>query len=118
MRRIKTYVEGFDEILNGGIPHGSVVLIAGTTGTMKSSFAYSILYNNARHGIKALYLALQHSEKNLLAQMENFGMPYEKVAGSLYILDRYKLQEGIEKYFKKTFFDTLLEHLLLLKQDF
>ncbi|MDI6856474.1 MAG: ATPase domain-containing protein [Candidatus Thermoplasmatota archaeon] len=116
--RIKTYVEGFDELLSGGIPHGSVVLISGTTGTMKSSFAYSILYNNARYGTKALYLALQQSEKNLLAQMENFGMTYENVAGSLYILDRYKIREGIEKHFKKTFFDTLLEHLLLLKQDF
>jgi KaiC/GvpD/RAD55 family RecA-like ATPase len=118
MARIKTYIEGFDEILNGGIPQGSVVLISGTTGTMKSSLAYSILYNNARNGTKGLYLSLQHSEKNLLAQTENFGMPYQKVAGSLYIVDRYKLQEGVEKYFKKTFFDTLLEHLLILKQDF
>lgn len=118
MQRIKTYVEGLDEKLQGGIPAGSVVLISGTTGTMKSSFAYNILYQNALQGIKGMYLALQQTEKNILNQMKNFGWGYDKVAGSLYILDRYKLQEGVEKYFRKTFLDTLLDHLLLLKQDF
>jgi len=46
-RRIKTYIEGFDEYLNGGIPEGHVIIIAGTSGAMKTSLAWNILYYNA-----------------------------------------------------------------------
>ena len=35
--RLKTYIEGFDRALEGGIPQGHIVLMAGTPGTMKSS---------------------------------------------------------------------------------
>ena len=45
---VKTYIEGFDEKLQGGIPKGSVVLLVGQPGTMKSSVAYNMLYNGAR----------------------------------------------------------------------
>ncbi len=116
--RVKTHIDGFDDVLNGGIPKGSIVLISGTTGTMKSAFAYSVLYNNAVLGTKCVYVALQQNEKNLLLQMENFGWVFENARGSLYILDRHKLQEGLDKVYRKTFLDTLLEHLVLLKQDF
>jgi KaiC/GvpD/RAD55 family RecA-like ATPase len=50
MRSFKTYIRGFDEEIEGGIPQGHVVLVAGPPGTMKSSLAYSILYNNALNG--------------------------------------------------------------------
>ncbi|MDI6916463.1 MAG: ATPase domain-containing protein [Thermoplasmatales archaeon] len=118
MKGIKTYVEGFDKIVDEGMPAGSVILITGTSGSMKSSFAYYILYKNALKGKKGVYVALQQNEKNINQQMENFGWKTENVKGDLYILDRYKLQEGIEMLYKKTFMDILLEHLLLLKQDF
>ena len=47
VNRVKTYVKGLDEVMEGGIPEGSVVLVAGKPGTMKSSFAFNILYHNA-----------------------------------------------------------------------
>ena len=46
MDRLKTYVEGFDDALGGGIPRGSIVLVAGTPGTMKTALTFSILYEN------------------------------------------------------------------------
>jgi KaiC/GvpD/RAD55 family RecA-like ATPase len=45
MERIKTYIDRLDEQVEGGIPKGSISLICGVAGCMKSSFAYSILYN-------------------------------------------------------------------------
>ena len=45
--RIRTFVRGLDERLEGGVPKNSVVLIAGKAGSMKSSFCFSILYNQA-----------------------------------------------------------------------
>jgi RecA/RadA recombinase len=59
MERIKTYIDRLDEQLEGGIPKGSISLICGVAGCMKSSFAYSILYNNAVVGDKkGLYITL------------------------------------------------------------
>jgi circadian clock protein KaiC len=73
--KIKTYVEGFDEELGGGIPENHVVLAAGTPGTMKSSILYSILYNNGKEeGRKGLYVSIEESKKSLLRGMANLGM--------------------------------------------
>ena len=41
IKRIPLHIEGFDEQLGGGIPEGHVCLMAGTSGTMKSSTAFT-----------------------------------------------------------------------------
>src|SRR5207247_8190831 len=58
--RVRTFVEGLDSSLEGGIPWGHLVLIEGSPGTMKSSLAFSILLQNAaREGLHCLYLSLE-----------------------------------------------------------
>src|SRR2546426_801698 len=74
MDRLKTYVEGFDEALGGGIPRGSLVLVAGTPGTMKTALTFSILYENVKAGSKALYITLEESQEDLRAAMTDLGM--------------------------------------------
>lgn len=86
--RIKTFVKGFDEEIDNGVPPGSVVLVSGLAGTMKSSLAYYILYNNAKKQNKrGLYITLEQTETSLLAQMEHMGMPHEEVADKLLVVD-------------------------------
>ncbi len=73
--RVRTFVRGLDEKMEGGIPKGSVNLICGTAGTMKSSLAYSILYHNAlRAGIPGLYVTLEQDPRSLLIHMEKLNM--------------------------------------------
>ncbi|MBI4344381.1 MAG: AAA family ATPase [Euryarchaeota archaeon] len=72
--RVKTYIGGMDKHLEGGVPEGSVVLICGTPGTMKSSLAYSILYNNAKEGRKGIYITLEQDSASLTKQMEKLHM--------------------------------------------
>jgi KaiC/GvpD/RAD55 family RecA-like ATPase len=75
MKKIKTYIEGFDEVLGGGIPEGHVVLMCGTPGTMKTSLAYSIMYENAkRDGRKGLYISLEESYEGLKGAMLDLAM--------------------------------------------
>src|SRR5439155_60364 len=73
MDRLKTHVEGFDEALGGGIPRGSIVLVAGTPGTMKTALTFSILYENVKAGSKALYISLEESQEDLRASMTELG---------------------------------------------
>lgn len=73
--RVRSFVRGLDEKMEGGIPKGSVNLICGTAGTMKSSLAYSILYHNAlKAGIAGLYVTLEQDPRSLLMHMEKLNM--------------------------------------------
>ena len=75
MNKIKTYIDGFDKVLGGGIPQGHVVLICGTPGTMKTSVTYSIMYENASQDErKGLYISLEESYLGLKGAMLDLGM--------------------------------------------
>lgn len=52
--RIKTGVRNLDEILNGGIPSGSLVVIAGTPGAGKTILSQQIVFRNTSPKKKAL----------------------------------------------------------------
>ncbi len=92
MDRVKTYVEGFDDALGGGVPKGHVVIVSGSPGTMKTSVTFSILYNNVKNGgSKGLYISLEDSQEDLKGAMEDLGM--NGVDGmELYILDVSKIR--------------------------
>jgi len=91
MDRLQTHVEGFDEALGGGIPRGSIVLVAGTPGTMKTALTFSILYENVKAGSKALYVSLEESQEDLRASMAELGMTGLD-AMELYVLDIGKIR--------------------------
>ena len=70
----RTYITGFDKVLEGGIPRGHIVLLTGAPGTMKSSLGYSILYHNAiKAGIPGAYISLEQNRESLMFQMERLG---------------------------------------------
>ena len=75
--RVRTFVEGFDPALEGGIPAGHVVLLAGPSGSMKTSLALSVLHHNRREGTKGLYISLEEGRESLLRTMERLGMTPE-----------------------------------------
>jgi KaiC/GvpD/RAD55 family RecA-like ATPase len=72
--RVQTYIEGFDNKIGGGVLKGHVVLLAGTPGTMKSSIALSMLYNNVKkRGVNVLYVSIEESKESLLTAMNMLG---------------------------------------------
>ena len=86
--RVRTFVEGLDEILEGGIPRGHVVLIEGAPGTMKSSLGFSIIVQNAvQEELHGLYLSLEERASSLLKQVGGLGLPLKVPKGSLVVLD-------------------------------
>lgn len=86
--RVKTYVEGLDDLMDGGIPWGHVVLVQGTPGTMKSSFGFWILLNNAiQEGRHCLYVTLEERPESLLRQMASLGFNVNVTKGSLVFVD-------------------------------
>jgi KaiC/GvpD/RAD55 family RecA-like ATPase len=95
IQRVRTFVRGLDEKMEGGIPKGSVNLICGTAGTMKSSLAYSILYHNALcAGIPGLYVTLEQDPRSLLRHMEKLNMAKE---GAVDIVSFNDIKEKVKE---------------------
>jgi KaiC/GvpD/RAD55 family RecA-like ATPase len=95
--RIKTYIQGFDEYLYGGLPQGHSIILAGTSGAMKTSLAWSILYRNAHHeGRTGIFMTFEQSADSVMEQMEGFGLPYEHVADRVEIVDISAMRRAIE----------------------
>ena len=106
---LPTHVEGLDNALGGGIPRGSVVLVAGNPGTMKTSLVFNILYHNARAGSRALYVTLEQSAENLKTAMKRFGLGGFK-EHQVYILDIGKLRLALNrKEMTRDWIEILLE---------
>ncbi len=94
--RIPTHIRGFDQAIGGGLPEGYVVLVSGAPGTMKSSLAFSILYQNAlREGKKGAYFTLEQSKDLLLEQMASLGMGDPKAWENLVLLDMGNLRKNL-----------------------
>ncbi len=73
--RIGTYIAGLDARMEGGVPAKYITLICGRSGTMKSTLAFGILYNNAMKDKKrGIYVTLEQSKVSLLEHMIELGM--------------------------------------------
>ena len=89
---IKTYIEGFDETMEGGVPEGHTVLVSGPPGAMKSSVCLNLLYNNQKlGGNKGLYISLEESKDSLMIGMEKLNI-CDFDEKDLFIVDLGKLR--------------------------
>jgi circadian clock protein KaiC len=80
MERAKTGITGFDELVDGGIPAGSVVLISGTPGTGKTIFGLEFLHNGAAlYQERGLFVSFEEKKDNLYRQAKAFGWKLEEL---------------------------------------
>lgn len=95
--RYKTYIQGLDEQMSGGIPKGHVVLVSGMPGTMKSSLCYNMLYHNAKNdNVKGLYISLEQSRESIIDHMSGLGMNHQDVEGLVNVVDMGYLRRNMD----------------------
>jgi KaiC/GvpD/RAD55 family RecA-like ATPase len=58
LERVPTGIKGLDELLGGGFPEGRCILIVGSPGSGKTTFALQYLYHGAMLGETGLYVTL------------------------------------------------------------
>jgi KaiC/GvpD/RAD55 family RecA-like ATPase len=118
VKRIKTYVKGLDEEMQGGIPEGSVVLIAGKPGTMKSSLAFNILYHNANKDDKSgVYVTLEQGRDSLLANMDGLGMKLGGLEKEISVLDLGMIRKKLIQLTNQTWMEVFKMYLKNLKKN-
>jgi len=119
VERIKTYVRGLDEHLGGGIPKGHIVYLAGQPGTMKSSLAYYILYNNALHNeIPGVHISLEQNRTSLVENMAGLGMSdYSKIGKKISVLDLGFIRKKMTQLGNQTWMEVFKMYTQNLKKN-
>jgi circadian clock protein KaiC len=99
VQKIRTMIEGFDDISHGGLPRGRTTLASGTSGTGKTLLAIQFLYN----GIIAfdepgIFVTFEESPTDIITNALSFGWDLQKLIdeGKLFILDASPDPEGQE----------------------
>ncbi|MDD5416504.1 MAG: ATPase domain-containing protein, partial [Candidatus Aenigmarchaeota archaeon] len=70
---VQTFIPGFDNLFEHGIPKGNAVLVEGGPGVGKTIFCLQLAYNACKKGKKVLYMSFEEPEENLIQHMKNFG---------------------------------------------
>jgi len=93
--RIRTFIKGLDERMEGGVPKDYLTLICGRAGTMKSTLAYYLLFNNAKKFKKrGIYVTLEQTRVSLLEHMIKLGMdPRTLTDSGIVVIDMTRLRK-------------------------
>jgi circadian clock protein KaiC len=71
--RVKTGIQGLDEILGGGLPRRRVHLVQGTPGAGKTTLALQFLLEGVGQGERCLYISLSETREEVEAVAESHG---------------------------------------------
>jgi len=96
--RIKTGLEQFDFMLNGGLVNGQVILVAGEPGIGKSTLMLEIAKNLSKSG-KVLYVNSEESNEQVKMRAERIGLREENI----FLYPDVVLESIIENLLSKDF---------------
>ncbi|MFH0868841.1 MAG: ATPase domain-containing protein, partial [archaeon] len=77
--RLQTGISGMDNLMEGGIPEKSLVLLSGSAGTGKTIFAFQWLVTGALANEPGVYVAMEEDPDQIVIEMERFGWPIRKL---------------------------------------
>ena len=92
--RMSTGIESLDEVLEGGIPVNSTVIILGDKGTGKNALLKKIMYEGISNGKDSLYVTLDDAPNEVTADSDYYGVDFSEYESNLYYVDGYSWQAG------------------------
>lgn len=99
VHKIRTMIEGFDDISHGGLPIGRTTLVSGTSGTGKTLLAIQFLYNGITYFDEpGVFVTFEESPTDIIKNAYSFGWDLQQLVndGKLFILDASPDPEGQE----------------------
>ncbi len=87
--RVKTGIEGLDELIEGGLPKDRQYLISGSPGSGKTTFGVQFLASGALSGEAGAYVALSESIDTITEDMSRYNLHIEELVKKkkLFFLD-------------------------------
>lgn len=106
--RISSGNDELDAVLDGGFRRGTCILLAGASGTGKTTLACTMVRSACAQGEKALYVSFEESPEALQDEMLSAGIDLRPVLeeGSLSILSAMPESAGVEHHLLNIF-DTI-----------
>lgn len=104
VERVRTGVEGLDEMMGGGIPKGNLVVLSGDPGSGKTVLCWQFIYEGiTKYNENAVYVSLEETEETIFQGALEFGWDLKKLVeeGKLVIVtvelyDFERLKAAIE----------------------
>ncbi len=76
--RVKTGVNGLDEMLQGGFPENHIVVIMGSFGTGKTTFGLQYLIEGLKNGESCMFISLEEDKESITKNAASYGWDLEK----------------------------------------
>ncbi len=95
MGRLASGIAGFDQMLEGGLPEGSSVVLQGPPGQEKLLLALTFLAEGLKEGASGLLVLSSQSAESILSELRKLGVDLDAVAkeSRLRIVDWYSWSE-------------------------
>jgi len=78
--RVRTGINGFDDLIDGGFEKDSMVLIVGSAGTGKTLLSLQFLYEGVtKYNEPGIFLSFEEEEKSLYKHAMQFGWDFKKI---------------------------------------
>lgn len=80
MNRLKTGIQGFDELIGGGVPESSLVLVSGLAGSGKTIFGLQFLEQGAtKFNERGLFISFEQVKRDIISQATQLGFKLDKL---------------------------------------
>jgi len=92
--RVSTGIKGLDDVLKGGLPKGRTILVVGSPGSGKTTFAVQFLVGGTKAGEAGLYVSLDETPERVKVDLSSFGWDLESLEqnGKLILIDATPLK--------------------------
>lgn len=119
IERVPTGIPGLDDLIEGGFPRDSITLVAGSSGTGKTTLTIQYLYNGVvKFNEPGMYIGLGENIERIKNSALRYGMDLEKLADkddslvfadipALEIGDIISLIDSIKPKFKRLVIDPI-----------
>jgi circadian clock protein KaiC len=84
--RMSSGIQNLDELIEGGFPEGSIIMVEGDAGTGKTTFSMHYLLAGDSKDDKGIYVTIDESRKSIIKNMSRYNMDLESAEqrGSIY----------------------------------
>lgn len=77
VNRVNTGLNELDELISGGLPMNSIILVSGTPGSGKTILCFHFLMKGLNNGENCLYLTSDERIENILKQANGIGLNFQ-----------------------------------------
>jgi KaiC/GvpD/RAD55 family RecA-like ATPase len=109
--RVKSGIEGLDDLVEGGFPKGSVIVVTGGPGVGKTTFCSQYLWQGVSNDEKCLYISTEEVGKEITLEAQMFGWEFEDSENIE--IEYIRPEEGMVDQIKELVEDTYYDRIVL-----